>query len=130
IKNGGRLALELEFILRSTNVPTPLIPDDEAGPACEIGESKETRLTLHRLADGRWLFAGKTLRELPKMRLFLWQRALAASQGKDASDVPADFRSPYAMFRAFIAAFKKNDLDAAARCLDLSEIPDPAQRIV
>lgn len=130
LRVGGRLAYELEFILRSTNVPTPVIPDEEAGPDCEIGESKETRLTLHRLADGRWLFAGKTLRDLPKMRLFLWQKALAASQGKEASDVPADFRSPYAMFRSFIAAFKKNDLDAAAKCLDLTEIPDPARQIV
>jgi len=130
IQAGGRLAYELEFILRSTNVPTPVIPDYEVGPECEIGESKETRLALHRLADGRWLFAGKTLRELRKMRLFLWQKALAVSQGKEASDVPADFRSPYAMFRSFIAAFKKNDLDAAAKCLDLTEIPDPARGIV
>ena len=30
-------------------------------------------------------------------------------------------------FHTFIAAFKKNDLDAAARCLDLTEIPDPAR---
>src|SRR5271157_1238477 len=127
---GGRLAFELEFILRSTNIPTPVIPDDEQGQDCEIGESKETRLTLHRMEDGRWLFAGKTLRDLPKMRLFLWQKALSASQGKDASDVPADFRSPYAMVRTFIAAFKKNDLDAAAKCLDLTEIPDPARGIV
>ncbi len=127
---GGRLAYELEFILRSTNVPTVVIPDDEIGPDCEIGESKETRLTLHRLADGRWLFAGKTLRELPRMRLFLWQKALTASQSKEAGDVPADFRSPYAMFRTFIGAFKKNDLDAAAKCLDLTEIPDPARQIV
>ena len=107
-----------------------VIPDDEAGPDCEIGDSKEIKLTLHRMADGRWLFAGKTLRDLPKMRLFLWQKALAASQGKEASDVPADFRSPYAMFRTFIAAFKKDDLDAAAKCLDLTEIPDPARQIV
>src|SRR5271157_1478898 len=129
-RTGGRLALELEFILRSTNVPTWMIPDDEVGPDREIGEGKETKLTLHRMADGRWLFAGKTLRDLPKMRLFLWQKALAASQAKEASDVPADFRSPYAMFRSFIAAFKKNDLDAAAKCLDLTEIPDPARGIV
>ena len=126
----GKLAFELEFILRSTNIPTPVIPDDETGADCEIGESKETRLTLHRMEDGRWLFAGKTLRDLPKMRLFLWQKALSASQAKDASDVPADFRSPYAMVRTFIAAFKKNDLDTAARCLDLAEVPEPARPIV
>jgi len=129
-RTGGRLAFELEFILRSTNVPTWVIPDDEVGPDCEIGEGKETKLTLRRMADGRWLFAGKTLSDLPKMQLFLWQKALAASQGKDAGDVPADFRSPYAMFRSFIAAFKKNDLDAAARCLDLAEVPEPARPMV
>ena len=82
------------------------------------------------MPDGRWLFDGKTLQDLPKMRLFLWERALAAGQGKDAGDVPAEFRSPYAMFRTFIDAFKKGDLDAAAKCLDLTEIPDPARRIV
>ena len=64
------------------------------------------------------------------MRLFLWEQALAAGQGKDAVDVPADFRSPYAMFRSYIDAFKKGDLDPAAQCLDLSDIPDPARRIV
>src|SRR5271157_4312480 len=67
---GGKLAFEHEFLLRSTNIPTPVIPDDETGADCEIGESKETKLTLHRMEDGRWLFAGKTLRDLPKMRLF------------------------------------------------------------
>src|SRR4029077_20351214 len=64
------------------------------------------------------------------MRLFLWQRDLAAGQGKEAGDVPADFRSPYAMFHTFMDAFKKGDLDAAARCLDLTDIPDPARRVV
>ena len=34
------------------------------------------------------------------------------------------------MFRTFIGAFKRDDLDAAARCLDLAEIPDPARAIV
>jgi hypothetical protein len=64
------------------------------------------------------------------MRLFLWQRALAASQAKDAGDVPADFRSPYATFRTFSEALKKGDLDTAAQCLDLADVPDPARAIV
>ena len=64
------------------------------------------------------------------MRLLLWERALAAGQGKDAGDVPAEFRSPYAMFRTYIDALKKGDLDEAAECLDLTEVPDPARRIV
>ena len=129
-RDGGRHAFELEFILRSINIPTWVIPDVSDGPDCEIGENKDIKLRLHRMADGRWLFDGKTLQDLPRMRLFLWQRALAAGQGKEASDVPADFRSPYAMFHTFIDAFKTNDLDTAATCLDLTEIPDPARQIV
>ena len=124
-RDGGRLAFELEFILRSTNIPTVVIPDAVDGPDCTIGENKDVKLTLHRMADGRWLFDSKTLQDLPRMRLFLWQRALAAGQGKEAGDVPADFRSPYAMFHTFIDAFKKGDLDAAARCLDLTDDPRP-----
>ena len=126
----GRLAFALEFILRSTNIPTVVIPDAVDGHDCTIGENKDVKLTLHRMADGRWLFDSKTLQDLPRMRLFLWQRDLAAGQGKEAGDVPADFRSPYAMFHTFIDAFKKGDLDTAARCLDLTDVPDPARPIV
>jgi MscS family membrane protein len=129
-RDGGRLAFELEFILRSTNIPTGVIPNVADGPDCTIGENKDIKLTLRRMADGRWLFDGKTLQDLPRMRLALWQRALAASQGKDAGDVPAEYRSPYAMFHTFMDSFKDGDLDTAATCLDLTEIPDPARRIV
>ena len=129
-RDGGRFAFELEFILRSTNIPTYVIPDLEEGTDCEVGEGKDIKLRLHRLPDGRWLFDGGTLQDLPKMRLLLWQRALAAGQGKDGGDVPAEFRSPYAMFRNYDSALKKGDLDEAAACLDLAEIPDPARRIV
>jgi MscS family membrane protein len=128
--DGGRLAFELEFILRSTNIPTGVIPDVADGPDCTVGESKDVKLTLRRMPDGRWLFDGKTLQDLPKMRLALWQRALATSPGKDAGDVPAEYRSPYASLHTFIDSFKKGDLDTAATCLDLTEIPDPARRIV
>jgi MscS family membrane protein len=129
-RNGGRFAFELEFILRSTNIPTIMIPDLPEGTECEIGEGKDIKLGMHRLPDGRWLFEGKTLLDLSKMRLLLWERALAAGQGKDAGDVPSEFRSPYAMFRTYVAALKKGDLEKAAECLDLAEIPDPARRIV
>ncbi len=129
-RGGGRFAFELEFILRSTNIPTVVIPDVDEGTDCEIGEGKEIKLRLHRMPDGRWLFDTRTLQNLMKMRLFLWERALAAGQGKETGDVPAEFRSPYAMFRRYMDALKKGDLDAAAECLDLTEIPGPASRII
>ena len=34
------------------------------------------------------------------------------------------------MFRTYIDSLKHGDLDAAAKCLDLTDIPDPARRIV
>src|SRR4051794_32456364 len=37
-RDGGRLAFELEFVLRSTSIPTPVIPDVVDGPYCEVGE--------------------------------------------------------------------------------------------
>jgi MscS family membrane protein len=129
-RNGGRYAFELEFILRSTNMPTMVIPNEPDGHECEIGEGKDIKLRLHKLGDGRWLFDSATIQSLPSLRLLLWQRAVAADQGKKTDDVPADFRSPYALFHTYIDALKKNDLDRAAECLDLSEIPDPARKIV
>jgi MscS family membrane protein len=128
--SGGRFAFELEFILRSTNLPTYVIPDLDVGSECDIGDGKDIRLKLHRRPDGRWLFEGKTLQSLPKLRLLLWERALAAAQAKDTGDIPAGFRSPYAMFRTYVAALKSGDLDKAAECLDLSDMPGPARRIV
>ncbi len=129
-RDGGRPAFALEFVLRSCNIPTIVIPETVDGPDCTIGESKDIRLTLHRMVDGRWLFDSKTIMDLPRMRLFLWQRDLAAGQGKEAADVPADFRSPYAMFHTFTDAFKRGDLDTAAKCLDLTDVPDPARHEV
>jgi MscS family membrane protein len=129
-RQSGRFAFELEFILRSTNIPTYVIPDLAEGTDCEIGEGKDIKLRLHRLPDGRWLFEGKTLQNLLKMRLILWERALTAGQGKETGDVPAEFRSPYATFRTYVDSLKKGDLDKAAECLDLTDVPDPARRIV
>lgn len=129
-RDGGRQAFELEFILRSTNIPTWVLPEHVDGPEYEFGEDKDTKLKVHRMPDGRWLFDGKMMLQLPKMRLSLWQRAVAADQGKETNDVVADFRSPYAMFHTFIDAFKKGDLDTAAQCLDLTDIPDPARHVL
>lgn len=129
-RRAGRFAFELEFILRSTNIPTYVISDVAEGKDCEIGEGKDIKLRLHRVPDGRWLFEGKTLESLPKLRLLLWEQALAAGQAKETVDVPAEFRSPFATFRTYVDALKRGDLDKAAECLDLSDIPDPARRIV
>jgi MscS family membrane protein len=129
-RESGRLAFELEFILRSTNIPTGIIPDHVEGSECEIGEGTAIRLKLHKVADGRWLFDSKTLEDLPRMRLKLWQQAVAATKPHDTLEVASDFRSPFALLQTFFDARKKGDLDTAAKCFDLSEVPSPARRVL
>ena len=81
-RSGGRFAFELEFILRSTNIPTYVIPDAVEGTECEVGEGKDIRLGLHRMPDGRWLFSGKTLQNPAEdAAAHSWERALAAGAG-------------------------------------------------
>lgn len=129
-RDGGRLAFELETIVQALHVPTTIMPDESEGEEYQIGDSKDLRVKLRRMPDGRWLFDASTLKAVPQMRLLLWQRAITANQAKEAQDVPAGFRSPFALAHTFIDAFKERDLDAAASCLDLSEIPDPARAAV
>jgi MscS family membrane protein len=126
-RDAGRLAFELETILRALRVPTPLMSDDPNGSEYEIGHTKDLRVSLRKRLDGRWLFDAKTLAAVPQMRRALWQQTAAADGGKSADDVPAGYRSPFALAHTFIDAFKQEDLNAAATCLDLSEIPDPAR---
>lgn len=127
-REGGRLAFELEQVLRAVNLPTFAMSDAPDGARYEIGEGEEIKIGLDRKPDGRWLTDAKTLEALPTMRLAVWRRnASAASERKDAPEVPADLRSPYATFHTFMDAFTKGEPDAAARCLDLSEIPAPAR---
>ena len=119
-----------EYILRSTNIPTVVIPDVVDGPDCTIGETKDIKLTLHRMADGAGSSTARHSRTCQGCGCSSGSGTSRQAQGKDAGDVPADFRSPYAMFHTFIDAFKNGDLDAAAECLDLTDVPDPARQIV
>lgn len=128
-RGGGRYAFELEYILRSTNIPSNLVPDHLDSATCEIGQG-EIRLRLKRMPDGRWLFDGDTIRDLSRMRLQLWERSAAEVKGKDTADVASEFRSPYAMYRTYAEALKSGNLDKAAECLDLTDVPGPARRIV
>jgi MscS family membrane protein len=130
VRDGGRLAFELEYVLSSINIPTYIIPDALDSAEYVVGEGKEISVKLRKMPDGRWLFDAQTLAGLPKARLQIWERAVAAPAVKDAVDVAADYRSPSATFQTFMEALKRDDLDKAAQCLDLTEIPDPARPIL
>lgn len=126
----GRLAFQLEHVLRSLRIPTLLIPEAVSGSEYTLGDQPEFKITLRRGADGRWLFDSQTIKDLPRMRMALHRKAMTAPPHDLDDDVPSDFRSPNAMFLFYMTAMKKGDIDAAARCLDLSAIPAPARKIV
>jgi MscS family membrane protein len=132
-RDPARAAFQLESILRELAIPSLAVPDYAEGSDYRLGDDKELKVTLHRGSDSRWRFSTRTVEDLPAMRLVVYKRVAAANQAKeskDSSDVPARFRTPQALLTTFITAFKDDDLDAAAECLDLSEVPDPAQPIV
>jgi MscS family membrane protein len=129
----ARTVFQLESVLRALAIPSLVVPDYVEGSDYTLGDDKELKVTLHRGADGRWRFSRRTVEATPAMRLVVYKRVAAANQAKEskeASDVPAEFRTPFALIETFLKAFKDEDLDTAAKCLDLSEVPDPARPIV
>jgi len=129
-RDAGRLCLVLERILKALKTPTWLIPEHVDATEYTLGDKPGLKITLRRMPDGRWLFDGKTVAALPQMSTTLYRQNLETPPTKEESEATAEFKSPQAMFRTFVGAMKTGDLDAAARCLDLSEIPPPAQQVL
>ncbi|HEX4144826.1 MAG TPA: mechanosensitive ion channel family protein [Pirellulales bacterium] len=127
-RDPGRLAFELERILQSLKTPTWLLPEHVDGSEYTVGDKPGLKVTLRRMPDGRWLFDSKTVASLRSMVMTLFRQNAETPPTKESSEAAAEFQSPQAMFRTFVGAMKKGELDVAAQCLDLGDIPSPAQR--
>lgn len=134
-KEAGRLAYGLDLVIRSIGVFTPVLPDHLDESAYELGRYGEHKITLKRQADGRWLFDAETIKLLPVMIREIRMATKATSDANTAAanaaanaDVPAAYRTPRATLKTFYEAFRDRDLNAAARCLDLSDLPPPARK--
>ncbi|MFO0956102.1 MAG: mechanosensitive ion channel family protein [Isosphaeraceae bacterium] len=123
----GQLAYGLDMALRSVGVLTTIVPDhailEEYDIVREPGASRH--IVLRRQPDGRWLFDAKTVEDIPIMVREI--RKANANAPKAADDVPAAYRTPRATCSTFFQAIRDRNLDAAARCLDLSKVPPPAR---
>jgi hypothetical protein len=97
----GRYAFDLEILLRTIKTPTWIMPDSGAGTDYKLSEPPDLQVTLHRMADGRWVFSATTLEDLRRMRASLLIKAIEAPDAKDATDVPTALRSPRATWRTF-----------------------------
>jgi MscS family membrane protein len=129
-RDAGRLAFELERVLQALKTPTWLIPDHVEESEYTLGDKPGLKITLRRMPDGRWLFDSKTVAALRQIVTTLYRQTQETPPAKETSEAAAEFQSPQAMFRTYMGAMKKGDLDGAARCLDLSEIPAPAQQVL
>ena len=121
--DGGRLAFELERVLRAIRFPTPLISNADDGPEVTLGEKPNLYVTSAACPTAVGGSPAMMLQKLPEMRLWLHRQVLETPPPKAASDVPSAYQTPQAMFRTFLDATHKGRYDAAAHCLDLSSVP-------
>ncbi len=125
-REAGRLAYGLDTILRSIGVFTPIVPDHLDADQYYIARDDKHHVVLERQDDGRWVFDKDTVGELARMLRDV--RRANPPNTAAAADVPAAYRTPRATYYTFFQAFRNQDMEAAAKCLDLSRVPTPARR--
>jgi MscS family membrane protein len=126
-RDGGRTAEVLEQILRSLHLSSIIIPDQVDGDRYVLSEKDPWHVVIEKQKDGAWRFNAETVSQIPAMRLALMEQIAKEANQNGNSTIPAAYRSPRATYRTFVSAMRRDDLDAATRCLNLSELPSPAR---
>jgi MscS family membrane protein len=121
-RDAALLAHQLEFILNRQAIPLYSVPNHTEGDRVVLDEVAGQPIALARQADGRWRFDAETVGRIGRLR------RLASDGQRAAQEVRAGMAEgrtdPNATIRTFAgAAMGRRDFAAAARCLDLSEIP-------
>jgi MscS family membrane protein len=124
-RDEGRLAANLDVVLRSLGVRSFLASEEEEGPPCVLAEADDSRVVMERCGDGAWRFDRETVRRIPAMRVALLRQS--SNKAEAPSDVPGEYRSPRSLVQTFQSAMHRADFDAAGRCFDLAAIPAPAR---
>jgi MscS family membrane protein len=124
----ARLAVQLESALRAVDVNTELIPEVIDGDAYALPGPEESRISLRRQPDGRWLFDREAVARIPK--LGAEARKILQERNKEAAalNVAPEVASPRATFRTFLRGYFRGDTQSVLRCLDLGEVPAAARR--
>src|SRR5262249_10542502 len=121
-RDAALLAHQLEFILNRQAIPLYGVPERPDSDIVVLDEVAGQPIVLARQPDGRWRFDSETVGQIGRLR------QLASSgqhQAQEARAVMAEGRTdPAATIRTFAgAAMGRRDFAAAARCLDLRDIP-------
>ena len=118
---GLRLAAKLEAVLNRLGVDLMTLPDTWEADPLVLGRNTDWQVTLARGTDGAWRFDRETVARLPD----LFERLTPAE--KSARERRSNFHSAQQTMRTLLHATDAGDLDLAAKCLDLDDIPAGAR---
>jgi MscS family membrane protein len=118
---GLRLAAKLEAVLIRSRVDLMTVADTWEADTVVIGRDSEWQVTLARGKDGAWRFDRDTVSKVPD----LFERL--TPEEKTAREHRSNFHSAQQTMRTLLHASDAGDLDLAARCLDLDDVPQSAR---
>ncbi|WZO98259.1 mechanosensitive ion channel family protein [Isosphaeraceae bacterium EP7] len=118
---GLRLAAKLEAVLHRLHVDLMTVADTWEADTLALGRDTEWQVTLARSKDGAWRIDRETISRVPDMFDRLTPEEKAARERR------SNFHSPQQVMRTLLHASDAGDLDLAARCLDLDDIPRGAR---
>jgi len=118
---GLRLAAKLEAILRRSRVDLMTVADTWEADTVVLGHDSEWQVTLARSKDGAWRFDRDTVSKVPD----LFERL--TPEEKTAREHRSNFNSAQQTMRTLLHASDAGDLNLAANCLDLDDVPQSAR---
>ncbi len=122
-RDAALMAHELDSIVTRQDIALYSVPDDQdvARKSYVLADRDPIHITLERQPDGKWRFDPQTVKHIATMRLanFRSQREVQESRMKLAEGRT----DPEATMRSFLVGTALHDFNAAARCLDLRDVP-------
>lgn len=112
---GGRLAVQLEAVLRKLQIDLATIPEDWDASTVVLGENRGLKVEISRGRDGIWRFNEATVAQMPVLFDKLGARDRADRENFAQFDTARD------TVVTFLNSVNQGDLDLAGRCLDLAD---------
>jgi MscS family membrane protein len=118
---GGKLATQLEAVLRKMDIDLSTVPDDWNAPPQSLGQRQDLRVEIVRRRDGCWRFSQATLARVPAL---FEQLAVQEKADRERTNQQESARDTMGMF---LTAINNHDHELASTCLDLGDL-HPAAR--
>ncbi|MFO0892176.1 MAG: mechanosensitive ion channel family protein [Isosphaeraceae bacterium] len=128
-RDAALMAHQLNSIIDRQDIALFGIPDDSELAIREwsVVADPKFRIDLNKQPDGRWRFSPSTVKGIPSMQTeaFRGQREVQEARMK----LVEGRTDPEATMRSFLAEIVRRDFTAAARCLDLRDVPSKLRAV-